>query len=284
MKTIKLLGKEVPRVGYGTMRLAGENSMGLPKDRDEAIRVLKHAYELGVRVIDTAWYYGPFTVNEMIKEALSPYPEDLIIITKLGAKRGADGSWLPAHTPEDLRQGMEEDLRTLGLASLSIVHLRWDGTEVNEAFKVAVDTMLDMKKEGKFEHLGLSNVTEEQLDYVLSKTTVATVSNAYNLLDRHDDHMIERCAQEDIPYLPFFPLAFGSLAKQDVLQKWAEKLGVTVTQVALAATLGRSSTILIIPSTTKVDHLEENWQAGNIELPGEALAELLSIPQQASRW
>jgi aryl-alcohol dehydrogenase-like predicted oxidoreductase len=260
------------------MRLTGKNLMGPPNDHEEAIRVLRHAVELGVRLIDTAWYYGPFVSNELIFEALYPYPDDLVLVTKLGGKRDANGGWGQAHTPTELCEGMEHDLRTLHLSSIPIVHLRWEGKALDEPFQEAVATFLALKQEGKLQHIGLSNVTQEQFDYALAQTPIATVSNTYNVLDRQDDAMVDRCEASGIAFLPFFPLAFGRIVRHDIFQKWARQLQVTPTQVALAALLHRSSTMLPIPGTSHVSHLEENWEAGNIELPQEAMAEIVSTP------
>src|SRR5581483_3561247 len=249
-KTIDLISKTVPRIGYGTMRLPGKNVMGPPRDHATAIRVLQRAYDLGVRVIDTAWYYGPDIANELIREALHPYPDDLIIVTKLGGKLDERGNWLPSNTPEELRKGMEHDLRLLRVDSIPIVHLRWMGGGLEDNFRDAFETMLHMKQEGLLQHIGLSNVDETHLDYALERTKVATVSNLFSLDDRHDDLMVDRCAREGIAYLPFFPLAVGRVRENTVLMRWASELNITPTQVALAWLFHRSPTILAIPGTS----------------------------------
>jgi pyridoxine 4-dehydrogenase len=274
MKTIELIGQTIPRMGYGTMRLPGPSVYGPPKDRDEAIKVLQKTQELGIKAIDTAWYYGPDVANELLAEALHPYPEDLIIITKLGGKRDGQANWLPSNSPDELRSGMERDLELLKIDIIPIVHLRWMDNSSSEAFESAVETMLQMKAESKFKHLGLSNVTQEQLDYVLKKTNVATISNQYSFQDRHDDAMIDRCGDEGIAYLPFFPLAVGKADEHEGLRKWAEKLNVSPTQVALAWLLRRSPVILPIPGTGSVNHLQENFAALDVELPDEAFRDL----------
>jgi pyridoxine 4-dehydrogenase len=273
MQTMQLIGKTVPRIGYGTMRLPGPNVMGPPKDHDEAIRVLRQAIELGVKVIDTAWYYGPDVSNELLAEALYPY-DDLIIVTKLGGKRDETGNWLPFSAPAELREGMENDLRLLKIDSIPIVHLRWMTTNLDDSFKAGIETMIALKQEGKLQHIGLSSATTEQLDYALTQTEIATVSNPYSLDDHHDDAMVDRCAQQNIAYLPFFPLAVGKANDNLLLQKWAQTLGVSASQVALAWLLKRSPTILPIPGTSNIAHLEENVAAGNIELSDEAFAEI----------
>ncbi|HUD11819.1 MAG TPA: aldo/keto reductase [Candidatus Saccharimonadia bacterium] len=274
MNTIELIGQTVPRMGYGTMRLPGQNVWGPPKDHDEAIGVLKRSVELGIRVIDTAWYYGPNVSNELLAEALFPYPDDLIIVTKLGGKRDDAGKWLPANTSDELRRGMELDLRLLKLDVVPVVHLRWMETGSEDDFKAAVGAMMAMQQEGMFKHLGLSNVTQEQLDYTLQQTDVVTVSNAYSVQDRHDDAMVDRCAKDNIVYLPYFPLATGKADSHEVLQKWAKELQVSASQVALAALLARSDSMLPIPGTSSLAHLEENFAALRIELPGEAMKEI----------
>lgn len=273
-RTIDVIGETVPRIGYGTMRLPGKNVMGPPKDHSTAIRVLQHSYDLGVRLIDTAWYYGPNVANELLAEALHPYSDDLIIVTKLGGKRDHAGNWLPANTPEELRKGMEHDLELLKIDSVPIVHLRWMSGTLDDTFRDAFETMLHMKQEGLLKHIGLSNVTEEQLDYAMERTDIATVSNQFSFSDHHDDPMVDRCAKEGIAYLPFFPLDVGKVAEHAVLQRWAEALNITPTQVALAWLLHRSPTILPIPGTSSLEHLEENIAALDIELPEDALTEL----------
>ena len=274
LQTTELIGQTVPRIGYGTMRLPGEHVWGPPKDHGEAIKVLKRVVELGVKVIDTAWYYGPDVANELVAEALYPYSDDLIFVTKLGGARDNKANWIPANKPEELRAGMERDLQLLKLNSVPIVHLRWMENHTPEEFEEALDTMVAMKNEGKFQHLGLSSVTEEQLDIALQKTPIATISNPYSFSDRHDEAMVDRCTKEGIAYLPFFPLAVGKMDEQPMLQKWSKELNITPTQLALAWLLKRSPMILPIPGTSSVAHLEENVAAGSIKLPDEAFAEI----------
>jgi pyridoxine 4-dehydrogenase len=277
-KSIELIGQTIPRMGYGTMRLPGANVWGPPKDYAEAIRLLKKTQELGIKAIDTAWYYGPDVSNDLLAEALHPYPDDLIIITKLGGQRDAQGNWLPFNKPAELREGMERDLKTLKLDAVPIVHLRWmEGSQAE--FVAAIDAMLQMKQAGKFQQLGLSTVTEAQLDYVLRLTPVATVSNAYSFQKPDDDAMIDRCEKEGIAYLPYFPLAAGKADDHAVLQAWAKKLDATPTQIALAWLLQRSACILPIPGTSSVAHLQENFAALDIELPAEAIEQLSNAIQ-----
>jgi pyridoxine 4-dehydrogenase len=274
MQTMKLIGRTVPRIGYGTMRLPGPNVMGPPKNRDAAIRVLQRAIELGITVIDTAWFYGPDVANELVAEALYPYKDDLIFVTKLGGKRTANGDWHSAHTPDELREGMERDLRLLKVDHVQITHLRMMTEAVDGTFKRALDTMIEMHQAGKFEQLGLSSVSIEQLDYAVQRVPIVTVSNLYNLADRHDEAMVERCTVANIAYLPFFPLAVGKAGEDSVVAGWATQLNVTPSQVALAWLLQRSPSMLPIPGTSSVAHIEENWEAGELELPMQAYEEI----------
>jgi pyridoxine 4-dehydrogenase len=274
MKTMSLAGQIVPRIGYGTMRLPGPNVMGPPKDHGLAIKVLKRTIEMGVKVIDTAWYYGPDISNELLAEALYPYPDDLIIITKLGGARDNEGGWIPFIKPDELKIGMDRDLKLLKLQSIPIVHLRWMENQPPEAFEVALDAMLEMKKAGKFKHLGLSSVSMDQLDLALAKTEIVTVSNQYSIDDRHDDPMLKRCEQQGIAYLPYFPLAVGKSDEQTILQKWASQLSVSTSQVALAWLLRHSPVMLPIPGTSSLEHLEENFSAGSLDLTDEAYEDI----------
>lgn len=277
--TIALADHVVPRLGYGTMRLTGPHIFGPPADRPEAVRVLRRAVERGVRVIDTSWYYGPFVAQEILAEALAPYPADLVIVTKLGAGRGDDASWFPALTEAELRAGCEHDLRLLGVDSIPIAHLRWmDNPQVS--FDEALSTMIALRDEGKIQHVGLSNISEAQLDAALARTAVATVSNAYSVLDRTDDALVQRCARQDIAYLPFFPLGASPVRSgagvtgAAAVAAVAARLGATATQVALAWLLQRTSTMVPIPGTSQVAHLEENLAAADLELSAQDLAAL----------
>lgn len=267
---------DVPRLGYGTMRLTGPHIYGPPADRDEAVRVLRRAVELGVRVIDTAWYYGPEVADEILAEALHPYPEDLVIVTKLGGARRPDASWYSALTAEELREGCENDLRLLRTDSVPVAHLRWmPGAQVD--FAEALGTMLELQEEGKIQRIGLSNVSLEQVEQARRRTEIATVSNAFSVRQREDAPLVDLCAREGIAYLPFFPLGAspvrsGATAHEDdAVTAVAERLGATAVQVALAWLLQRSPTILPIPGTSAVDHLEENVAAAGLTLSEEDL-------------
>jgi pyridoxine 4-dehydrogenase len=266
--TIQLAGKTVPRIGYGTMRLTGADVLGPPADSPEALRVLKRAVELGVRVLDTAWYYGPDIPNQLVAEALYPYPDDLLIVTKLGWEYDAAGRLISAHSPDKLQQGMERDLRLLKLESVPIVHLRWyDEASVSDSYKRALDAMLDMQHQGKLQHIGLSNVSQAQVAYALTKTPIASVSNLYNLFDQRDNAMVDFTATHGIAYLPFLPLGSRNADRTGALQKLTAQLDATPSQIALAWLLQRSPNIVPIPGTASVSHLEENIAALNMELP-----------------
>jgi aryl-alcohol dehydrogenase-like predicted oxidoreductase len=264
----------VPRFGYGTMRLTGPGIWGPPADPEEAIRVLRRAYELGVRVIDSAWYYGPEAAHQLVREALAPYPDDLVLVTKLGGARGEDKSWYATHSPAELREGCERDLALLGLDSIPVTHLRWMDDSSGVSFEDALATMLELKDEGKIQRIGLSNVTLEQLDLALGGTDVVTVSNLYSVGQRADDPVVDRCTERGIAYLPFFPLAMGKVGRESTVAAVAERLNTTASVVALAWLLQRSPVMLPIPGTSKVGHLEENLSATELVLSPEDLAEL----------
>jgi aryl-alcohol dehydrogenase-like predicted oxidoreductase len=260
------------------MRLTGPRIWGPPADPAEALRVLRRAIDLGVRVIDTAWYYGPDVANELVAEALYPYPDDLVLVTKLGGARAPDASWHSFLRPEQLREGVEHDLRQLRLDAVPIAHLRYlPGADV--PFDEALDGILALVEEGKIERIGLSSVTSEQFEHALARTPVATVSNAYSVLDRSDDPTVALCEQHGIAYLPFFPLAASPVSKSKVvsdqsLATIADELGVTTTRLALAWLLYRSPCLLPIPGTSSVAHLEDNLAARELTLPDDVLLAL----------
>jgi len=266
-------------MGYGTMRLTGPRIFGPPADRDEAVRVLRRAVELGVRVVDTAWYYGPYVADEILAEALHPYPDDLVIVTKLGGARRDDGSWYSALSPEQLRAGCEHDLRLLKLDAIPVTHLRWM-PNADAAFADALGALLDLRREGKIEHIGVSNVDLPQLELALRETRVATVSNAYSVLDRTHEDLVARCEAEGVPFLPFFPLGASpvrsgaGVAGTGPIDETAGRLGATQTQVALAWLLARSPVMLPIPGTSRVAHVEENIAAAELRLPDDDLRAL----------
>jgi pyridoxine 4-dehydrogenase len=283
-ETIKLGDLEVRRLGFGAMRLPGKEVWGEPPDPATAHAVLRRAIELGINFIDTAWYYGPLVANRLIVEALHPYPADLVIATKLGAKRLPDKSWAPAMTPDDLRQGINTDLQSLKLEQLPVVHLRWIGDGAQISFAEALDVLIDEQKLGKIRHLALSNVTVAQLEQATAKTPIVAVQNLFNLsgstgpghIAAEPEAVLAACEQRDIAFLPFFPLAIGSLAggASASLQAVAKRLDCTPAQLAIAWLLARSRVMLPIPGTSKITHLEENAGAVHVALDEAALREL----------
>jgi aryl-alcohol dehydrogenase-like predicted oxidoreductase len=264
--------------------LPGREVWGEPDDPATAHAVLRRAIELGVNFIDTAWYYGPYVANRLIVEALHPYPRDLVIATKLGAQRLPDKSWVPALRPEQLRAGIDDDLRTLRLEQLPVVHLRWlDQPEV--AFVEALDALVDQQRAGKLRYVALSNVTVAQLEIALTRTPVVAVQNLFNLrggaalrgpvTSEKPEAMLAACERHGIAFLPFFPLAIGALATGDAtLHAVARRHSCSPAQLAIAWLLARSKVILPIPGTSKVAHLEENLGAVHVCLDAAALAEL----------
>jgi pyridoxine 4-dehydrogenase len=270
------------RMGYGAMQLAGPGVFGPPRDRDEAIAVLRTAVDLGVTHIDTSDFYGPATVNEVIRAALHPYPGDLRIVTKVGARRGADSSWIPSHSPASLTSQVHDNLRNLGLDVLDVVNLRISmeaapDEPVAEQFAV----LADLRQAGLIRHLGLSGASGAQLTEAQAVAPVVTVQNLYNVASRQDDGLVGRCEREGIAYAPFFPLGGFSPLQSDALDKVAASLGASPQQVALAWLLQRSSTITVIPGTSTVAHLRENIAAAGLRLPADAVAELDAISAAA---
>jgi pyridoxine 4-dehydrogenase len=276
---ITVAGREVARFGYGTMRLTGPRIYGPPADRAEAVRVLRRAVELGVRVIDTAWYYGPYVAEEILAEALHPFPGDLVIVTKLGAARREDASWYTTLSADELRAGCEHDLRLLRLDSVPVTHLRWIDNDT-VTFDEALGTMLELQQEGKIQHIGLSNIELSHYETAATKTEIATVSNAYSALDRTHDELLTRCEADGVPFLPFFPLGASPMrsgagvAAMDVVTEIAQRHDATPTQVAIAWLLARSPVMLPIPGTSQVSHLEENLAAADLALSDEDVAAL----------
>lgn len=269
----------VPRVGFGTMRLTGPDIWGPPADPAAARATVRRAVELGVRVLDTAWYYGPDTANAVVREALSPYPDDLVLVSKLGGARGPDRSWTAACRPEELRAGAEKDLAQLGVDAVDVAHLRWLGEHApaDVRFEDAVEAMVALREDGLVRRIGLSSVTLSQLEAAQAITDIVTVSNPYNLLDRHDEAVLRRCAAEGIAYLPFFPLGAGSMGVPAPLSALAERRGVAVGQIALAWLLAHSPAVVVIPGTSQVAHLEQNVAAASVQLSPDEMALLDSL-------
>jgi pyridoxine 4-dehydrogenase len=269
----------ISRMGYGAMQLAGPGVFGPPKDRDQALAVLREVVELGITHIDTSDFYGPVVVNELIKEALHPYPAELHIVTKVGARRGDDASWIPSLEPEDLRAQVRENLEHLGLDTLDVVNLRVGVIEgpTDESIEKEFTVLAELKQQGLIRHLGLSAVSDAQLTEAQTIAPVVTVQNLYNLANRSDDALVARCAAEGIAYASFFPLGGFSPLQSETLTNVAARLGASPQQVALAWLLQRSATTVLIPGTSSVDHLRENFAAADLVLPADAVAELDSI-------
>jgi aryl-alcohol dehydrogenase-like predicted oxidoreductase len=286
-ETYDLNGRPIHRMGFGAMQLPGPGVWGPPADREAALAVLRRAVELGVDHIDTAQYYGPDVANELIREALHPYPDGLRLATKLGGRRDADRAWLPALRPEELRAGLEDNLRTLGVERMDLANLRLiEGPGV--PFAESLGTLADLRDEGKIDLIGLSNVTLDDLRAGMALTEIAGVQNQYNVLERDDQPVLEACARHGLAYVPFFPLgsAFmggpAKLAAHPVLQEVAARREATPAQVALAWLLEQGDHVLLIPGTSSVRHLEENVAAAGVELDAGDLAALDAIATPAA--
>jgi pyridoxine 4-dehydrogenase len=269
----------VTRVGFGAMQLAGPGVFGPPKDRDAAIAVLREAVALGVTHIDTSDYYGPHVTNEVIREALYPYPEELHIVTKVGALRDADGGWPHARSPEQLRQAVHDNLHNLGLDALDVVNLRVGGFDSPEPGSIAesVTALAQLRQEGLIRHLGVSTVDADQLAEAQSIAPIVCVQNLYNIANRRDDALIDSLAAQDIAYVPYFPLGGFTPLQSGTLESVAARLGATPMAVALAWLLHRSVNILLIPGTSSLAHLRENVAAAELSLSDDDLAELDGI-------
>jgi aryl-alcohol dehydrogenase-like predicted oxidoreductase len=270
---------DLHRVGYGAMQLAGPHVFGPPRDRDAAIAVLRTAVELGINPIDTSDYYGPHVTNEIIKEALHPYPEDLHLVTKVGARRDEQGGWPPARRPEELREQVHGNLRRLGLDALDVVNLRLGGFDRPEPGSLAepFGALAELQQQGLIRHLGLSTVDAEQIAEAQTIAPVACVQNLYNLARRDDDALIDSLAEQGIAYVPYFPLGGFTPLQSDALDAVAKRLDATPLAVALAWLLQRSPNILLIPGTSSVAHLRENVAGAGLQLPADAVAELDAI-------
>jgi pyridoxine 4-dehydrogenase len=270
----------VERMGYGAMQLAGPGVWGPPRDPDGSVAVLREAVAAGVNHIDTSDFYGPHVTNQIIRQALHPYPTGVVIVTKLGARRPADGSWQPAISPQELTAGIHDNLRNLGLDALDIVNYRTMGAVHGPAegsIAEQVTVLADLRRKGLIRHIGLSNVTAAQVAEAQAITNVVCVQNNYNLAHRHDDALIDDLARQGIAYVPFFPLGGFTPLQSSTLSAVADQLGATPMQVALAWLLHRSPNILLIPGTSSVAHLRENLAAGQLTLSPETLAELDGI-------
>ena len=270
---------ELTRVGYGAMQLAGPGVFGPPQDRDEAIRVLRTAVELGINHIDTSDYYGPYVTNEIIREALSPYPEDLHLVTKVGARRDEQGGWPSARSPEELRQQVHDNLDHLGLDALDVVNLRMGGFQGAEPGSIAEQftALAELREQGLIRNLGISTVNAEQLAEAQSIAPVVCVQNMYNVAQRGDDDLVDLTARQGIAFVPYFPLGGFSPLQSGELEAVAKQLDATPLAVALAWLLQRSPNMLLIPGTSSVAHLRDNVAGAGLELPADALAELDKI-------
>ncbi|MFE2061276.1 oxidoreductase [Streptomyces sp. NPDC059467] len=277
-------GLTLTRVGYGAMQLAGPHVFGPPKDRARAVAVLRAAVEAGITHIDTADFYGPVVVNEIIREALHPYPEDLRIVTKVGARRAADGNWIMMRHPEDLKAQVYDNLRNLGVEALDVVNLRLGDMDTPNEDPIAdqFGALAELREAGLIRHLGLSTASARQLAEAQAIAPVVTVQNMYNLANRRDDALVERTAAQNIAFVPYFPLGGFSPLQSETLTKVAERLGASAQQVALAWLLQRSPNIALIPGTSSPEHLRENIAAAALVLSEDAVSELDGIGQQTA--
>ncbi len=280
----KLGHRGVKRLGYGAMQLAGPGVFGPPKDRAAAIAVLRAAVAAGVDHIDTSDFYGPHVTNQIIREALSPYPEDLVIVTKLGARRGADASWNPAFSREALTEAVHDNLRNLGLETVEVANLRvmFDVRGPAEgSIEAPLTVLADLQRQGLIRHIGLSNVTPAQIAEGRKICEIVCVQNQYNLTHRADDALIDALARDGVPYVPFFPLGGFTPLQSSTLSAVAQGLGATPMQVALAWLLKRAPNILLIPGTSSPAHLRDNLAAAELDLPDDAMAKLDSVGRPA---
>tara|TARA_E500000305_G_C3992227_1_gene222608 strand:+ start:372 stop:1256 length:885 start_codon:yes stop_codon:yes gene_type:complete len=291
MSTVKQAGTfaigdlTVNRMGYGAMQLAGPGVFGPPKDRDEAIAVLRAVVASGVNHIDTSDFYGPHITNQLIREALHPYQDDLVIVTKIAAKRGDDGAWLPALTPDELTSAVHDNLRNLGIEAIDVVNFRsMHGLHgpAEGSIEEPVSVLAELQRQGLIKHIGLSNVTPAQIAEGRKICDIACVQNQYNLAHRDDDSLIDGLAADGIPYVPFFPLGGFSPLQSETLSQVAKRLNASPMQVALAWLLQRSPNILLIPGTSSRDHLSQNLAAAELKLPADAIAELDGIAGQSA--
>lgn len=278
--TYKLGGRTVKRLGYGAMQLAGPGVFGPPKNRAAAVSVLREAVESGVDHIDTSDFYGPHVTNEIIREALHPYPDDLTIVTKVGARRGSDKSWNPAFSAAELTQAVHDNLRNLGLEILDVVNLRlMFGIHgpAEGSLEAPLTVLADLQRQGLIRHIGLSNVTPAQIEESRQICPIVCVQNQFNVAHREDDALVDQLAEEGIAYVPFFPLGGFSPLQSSTLSEVAARLEATPMQVALAWLLQRAGNILLIPGTSSPVHLRENLAAAALSLPADAVAALDGI-------
>jgi pyridoxine 4-dehydrogenase len=277
--TFVLGDRTIKRLGYGAMQLAGPGVFGPPKDRDSALAVLREVVASGVNHIDTSDFYGPHVTNQLIHEALHPYPNDLVIVTKVGARRGADKSWFPALSRQELIDGVHDNLKNLGLDILDVVNLRVGGlAEPSEgSIEEPLAVLVELKRDGLIRHIGLSNVSPTQLKQAQKLTEIVCVQNFYNVAHRNDDAFVDDLAAQRIAYVPFFPLGGFSLLQSSVIDAVAANLQATPMQIALAWLLHRAPNVILIPGTSSLAHLRENVAAAELKLPDEVLNQLNSV-------
>lgn len=271
-------------MGYGAMQLAGKGVFGPPRDMDGAIAVLREAVAFGINHIDTSDFYGPHITNQIIRQALYPYPDDLVIVTKVGARRPDDGSWVSAMSRQELSEAVHDNLRHLGLDALEVVNLRMMGEKPSEAsLAEPLSVLAELKQQGLIRHLGLSNVTPKQVTEAQTITEIVCVQNMYNVAHRNDDALIDQLAQQGIAYVPFFPLGGFNPLQSSTLDAAATAVNATSLQVALAWLLQRSPNILLIPGTSLVEHLRENLKAAQLELPPQIIKDLNVLATTVAR-
>lgn len=278
--SFKLGDRQVKRIGYGAMQLAGPGVFGPPKNIDAAREVLRAALAAGVNHIDTSDFYGPHVTNQLIRDTLSPYPDDLVIVTKIGARRDDKANWLPAFSAQELRQAVEDNLTNLGLQQLDVVNLRlMFGVHQPEegSLEAPLSVLAELQQQGLVRHIGLSHVTMKQIEEAQKICKIVCVQNHYNLVHRHDDEMIDALAAEGIAYVPFFPLGGFTPIQSSKLNDLAARHHVTPMQLALAFLLQRSDNILLIPGTSSVTHLRENLAADELTLSADVIEELNSL-------
>jgi aryl-alcohol dehydrogenase-like predicted oxidoreductase len=283
--TYTLGHRAVTRLGYGAMQLAGPGVFGPPKDRTAAVAVLREAVSRGVNHIDTSDFYGPHVTNQIIREALHPYPDDLVIVTKISARRGADASWIPAMSPPELTQAVHDNLRNLGIDAIEVVNFRsmFDAHGPAEgSIEPQVTVLAGLQRQGLIRHIGLSNVTPAQIAEARRICDIVCVQNQYNIAHRDDDALIDDLARDGIPYVPFFPLGGFSPLQSTILSGVARRLGATPMQVALAWLLKRAPNILLIPGTSTLAHLRENLAAAGLDLPDDITRDLDGITADAA--
>ena len=278
--SFRLGSRDVKRIGYGAMQLAGPGVFGPPKNRAAAVAVLRAAVESGIDHIDTSDFYGPHVTNQIIREALHPYRDEMVIVTKVGAKRGSDASWMPALSPVELKQAIHDNLRHLDLDVLEVVNLRsmlGIHGPVEGSLEEPLTALAELRRQGLIRHIGLSNVTARQVEDGRRICAIACVQNQYNLAHRDDDALVEQLSRDEIAYVPFFPLGGFTPLQSSALSEVATQVGATPMQVVLAWLLQRSPNLLLIPGTSSVEHLRQNLAAAELQLPAEAVARLDTI-------